>query len=105
MCRRLAEVVATVESVRGIASGREGLVFVLAVTFFLWLTVLFANLVESLTEARGRARSGTRRSARQDVMAPDAIARDVCDPSEYKLRHILSASSVRSEPEPASKVP
>jgi K+-transporting ATPase ATPase B chain len=65
----LGAVVTTVESVRVIATGGEGLVFVLAVTIFLWLTVWFANFAESLAEARGRAQADTLRSARQDVMA------------------------------------
>jgi K+-transporting ATPase ATPase B chain len=72
----LGAVVTTVESVRVIATGGEGLVFVLAVTIFLWLTVWFANFAESLAEARGRAQADTLRSARQDVMASKLASPD-----------------------------
>lgn len=72
----LGAVVTTVESVRVIATGGEGLVFVLVVTVFLWLTVWFANFAESLAEARGRAQADTLRSARQDVMASKLASPD-----------------------------
>lgn len=72
----LGAVVTTVESVRVITTGGEGLVFVLAVTVFLWLTVWFANFAESLAEARGRAQADTLRSARQDVMASKLASAD-----------------------------
>ncbi|MCC7387491.1 MAG: potassium-transporting ATPase subunit KdpB [Phycisphaerales bacterium] len=72
----LGALVTSVESVRVIATGGEGLVFVLAVTIFLWLTVWFANFAESLAEARGRAQADTLRSARQDVMATKLASAD-----------------------------
>jgi K+-transporting ATPase ATPase B chain len=72
----LGAVVTTVESVRAIATGGDGLVFVLTVTIFLWLTVWFANFAESLAEARGRAQADTLRSARQEVMAKRLASAD-----------------------------
>jgi K+-transporting ATPase ATPase B chain len=72
----LGALVTSVETVRLIATGGEGLVFVLSVTIFLWLTVWFANFAESLAEARGRAQADTLRSARQDVNAQKLASAD-----------------------------
>src|SRR5690348_17256094 len=38
--------------------------FVLAVTFWLWFTVLFANFAEAMAEGRGKAQADTLRRAR-----------------------------------------
>ena len=72
----LGAVVTTVESIRVLATGGEAVLFVLAVTIFLWLTVWFANFAESLAEARGRAQADTLRAARQDVTAKKLASPD-----------------------------
>ena len=43
--------------------------FILAVSLWLWLTVLFANFAEAMAEGRGKAQADTLRSARRDVFA------------------------------------
>ncbi|MBL8680322.1 MAG: potassium-transporting ATPase subunit KdpB [Myxococcales bacterium] len=43
--------------------------FILAVSLWLWFTVLFANFAEAMAEGRGRAQADTLRKARQDVPA------------------------------------
>ena len=43
--------------------------FVLAVSLWLWFTVLFANFAEAMAEGRGKAQADTLRKARQDVQA------------------------------------
>jgi K+-transporting ATPase ATPase B chain len=43
--------------------------FVLAVTVWLWFTVLFANFAEAVAEGRGKAQADTLRRARKDVVA------------------------------------
>jgi len=43
--------------------------FILAVSIWLWFTVLFANFAEALAEGRGKAQADTLRKARKDVMA------------------------------------
>jgi potassium-transporting ATPase ATP-binding subunit len=43
--------------------------FILAVTLWLWFTVLFANFAESLAEGRAKAQAATLRGARRDVVA------------------------------------
>ncbi|MBI4815424.1 MAG: potassium-transporting ATPase subunit KdpB [Deltaproteobacteria bacterium] len=43
--------------------------FTLAVSAWLWFTVLFANFAEAVAEGRGKAQAETLRKARKDVMA------------------------------------
>jgi len=43
--------------------------FILAVSVWLWFTVLFANFAEAVAEGRGKAQAETLRRARQDVVA------------------------------------
>jgi K+-transporting ATPase ATPase B chain len=43
--------------------------FSVSITVWLWLTVLFANLAESVAEGRGRAQADTLRKTRTDAMA------------------------------------
>ena len=43
--------------------------FVLAISLWLWFTVLFANFAEVMAEGRGKAQAETLRRARQDVQA------------------------------------
>ncbi|WP_089154418.1 potassium-transporting ATPase subunit KdpB [Micromonospora sp. NBS 11-29] len=44
-------------------------VFAWAITIWLWLTVLFANLAEAVAEGRGKAQADTLRRAKQDTIA------------------------------------
>ncbi|MEU6075738.1 potassium-transporting ATPase subunit KdpB [Micromonospora sp. NPDC047074] len=44
-------------------------VFAWAVTGWLWLTVLFANLAEAVAEGRGKAQAATLRQAKKDTIA------------------------------------
>ncbi|WFE38196.1 potassium-transporting ATPase subunit KdpB [Micromonospora sp. WMMD998] len=44
-------------------------VFAGAITIWLWLTVLFANLAEAVAEGRGKAQADTLRRAKQDTIA------------------------------------
>ena len=43
--------------------------FILAVTLWLWFTVLFANFAEALAEGRSRAQAASMRSAKRDIQA------------------------------------
>ncbi|EEA01993.1 K+-transporting ATPase, B subunit [Burkholderia sp. H160] len=43
--------------------------FILAVSLWLWFTVLFANFAEALAEGRSKAQAASLRSAKKDVMA------------------------------------
>jgi K+-transporting ATPase ATPase B chain len=43
--------------------------FILAITIWLWITVLFANFAEAIAEGRSKAQADALRSAKRDVMA------------------------------------
>jgi potassium-transporting ATPase ATP-binding subunit len=43
--------------------------FILAVTIWLWFTVLFANFAEAVAEGRSKAQAAALRSAKRDIMA------------------------------------
>jgi K+-transporting ATPase ATPase B chain len=48
---------------------RPGLGFEFQITFWLWLTVLFANFAEAMAEGRGKAQADTLRKARTETVA------------------------------------
>jgi potassium-transporting ATPase ATP-binding subunit len=62
-------VLTTLRLVQDIATGGGDLRFELQITFWLWLTVLFANFAEAMAEGRGKAQADTLRRARTDTMA------------------------------------
>src|SRR5476649_1634203 len=41
--------------------------FILAITLWLWFTIIFANFAESMAEGRGKAQAESLRKARQDT--------------------------------------
>jgi K+-transporting ATPase ATPase B chain len=43
--------------------------FILAVSLWLWFTVLFANFAEAMAEGRGKAQADALRKARRDIVA------------------------------------
>src|SRR5215470_5654388 len=43
--------------------------FILAVSLWLWFTVVFANFAEAMAEGRGKAQADTLRRARREVLA------------------------------------
>ncbi len=49
--------------------GEEKTSFILAVTLWLWFTLLFANFAEAVAEGRGKAQARSLKGARRDVMA------------------------------------
>ena len=61
-----------------LATGEEPAGFILAVSLWLWFTVLFANFAEAMAEGRGRAQADALRKARRDILARklSAPARD-----------------------------
>ena len=50
-------------------SGGHDLGFELQITFWLWLTVLFANFAEAMAEGRGKAQADTLRRAKTETVA------------------------------------
>jgi K+-transporting ATPase ATPase B chain len=47
--------------------------FILAITLWLWFTVLFANFAEALAEGRSRAQANAMRSAKRDIVAKKLV--------------------------------
>src|SRR5574337_1555607 len=43
--------------------------FILQISIWLWITVLFANFAESMAEGRGKAQADALRKARKDIQA------------------------------------
>ncbi len=52
------------------------------IAFWLWLTVLFSNFAESLSEGRGKARAASLRRARQSIAAKRLGSADINSPYE-----------------------
>src|SRR5437764_8234625 len=48
---------------------KEPSFFAWAIVFWLWLTVVFANLAEAVAEGRGKAQANTLRKAKTDTVA------------------------------------
>jgi K+-transporting ATPase ATPase B chain len=69
----------------GAGDGRPG--FVLAISIWLWFTVLFANFAEAMAEGRGKAQADTLRKARKDVTAKRLASPD----RDAKVEEIVSA--------------
>jgi K+-transporting ATPase ATPase B chain len=64
--------------------------FILAVSIWLWLTVLFANFAEAMAEGRGKAQADSLRRGRQDVSAKKLL-----DPKDKLKFDVVPASSLR----------
>ncbi|WP_291041831.1 potassium-transporting ATPase subunit KdpB [Herbiconiux sp.] len=63
------------------------LAFTWAIAVWLWLTVLFANLAESVAEGRGKAQAATLRSTRTSTMAARVVGYDASgDPAALTAR-------------------
>ncbi|MGC2038659.1 potassium-transporting ATPase subunit KdpB [Paraburkholderia caledonica] len=64
--------------------------FILAVTLWLWFTVLFANFAEALAEGRSKAQAASLRSVKKDVMA-----KKLNEPHPKSPIRIVTASDLR----------
>jgi K+-transporting ATPase ATPase B chain len=65
----VGSVLTTVRLVLDALASRPGLGFEFQITFWLWLTVLFANFAEAMAEGRGKAQADTLRKARTETVA------------------------------------
>ena len=72
----VGSVLATVQLVAGRLVGRGEFGFELQITFWLWLTVVFANFAEAMAEGRGKAQADTLRRAKTDTMANRLVLGD-----------------------------
>ncbi|WP_109478548.1 potassium-transporting ATPase subunit KdpB [Paraburkholderia sp. C35] len=64
--------------------------FILAVSLWLWFTVLFANFAEALAEGRSKAQAASLRSAKKDV-----IAKKLNEPQPKSPIRVMTASDLR----------
>ena len=64
--------------------------FILAVTVWLWFTLLFANFAEGLAEGRSKAQAASLKSAKKDV-----IAKKLHDPKQADKFTQVSSSTLR----------
>jgi K+-transporting ATPase ATPase B chain len=64
--------------------------YILAVSLWLWFTVLFANFAEAMAEGRGKAQADTLRKARREVNA-----RKLNAPVRNAVQTMVSASGLR----------
>ena len=62
-------VLTTLRLVQDVVTGSGDLRFELQITFWLWLTVLFANFAEAMAEGRGKAQADTLRRAKTETTA------------------------------------
>ena len=65
----IGSVLTTLRLAQDAFAGRSGLGFELQITFWLWLTVLFANFAEAMAEGRGKAQADTLRKAKTETVA------------------------------------
>ncbi|MDQ4215018.1 potassium-transporting ATPase subunit KdpB [Microbacterium capsulatum] len=73
--------------------------FTWSIAIWLWLTVLFANLAESVAEGRGKAQAATLRKTRTSTMARRVIGYDpLADPSaEHAQTEEVSSADLRRD--------
>src|SRR3989454_5399262 len=65
----IGSVLTTLRLIQDAVSGGRDLGFELQITFWLWLTVLFANFAEAMAEGRGKAQAETLRRAKTETTA------------------------------------
>ncbi|MGC2519711.1 MAG: potassium-transporting ATPase subunit KdpB [Burkholderiales bacterium] len=75
----------------GEARSQENAGFILAVTLWLWFTVLFANFAEAVAEGRSRAQAASLRAAKRDVTAKKLSA-----PKRSQNWAIVAGSALRA---------
>jgi K+-transporting ATPase ATPase B chain len=84
----IGSVLTTLSLIQHVISGGGALGFELQITFWLWLTVLFANFAEAMAEGRGKAQADTLRKAKTETVAnrerPDRTCEIVPAPSLRK---------------------
>jgi K+-transporting ATPase ATPase B chain len=64
--------------------------FILAISLWLWFTLLFANFAEAMAEGRGKAQADTLRKARRDVQAKRLV-----EPARDAKQTLVPSSELR----------
>ncbi len=73
-----------------IGQGEAPAGFILAISLWLWFTVLFANFAEAMAEGRGKAQAESLRKARRDI-----VAKKLSEPKYGAKTSDVSAASLR----------
>jgi K+-transporting ATPase ATPase B chain len=71
---------------------RQSAGFILAISLWLWFTVLFANFAEAMAEGRGKAQADTLRRARRDI-----VAKKLSAPKRDAKFSAVTAASLRKD--------
>src|SRR5262245_65342462 len=88
----IGSLVTTIIFVQELASGTGQPSFTGQVAFWLWFTVLFANVAEAMAEGRGKAQAASLRKARRELQAKRLARAD----RNAKIE-IVSASTLRKD--------
>jgi K+-transporting ATPase ATPase B chain len=70
--------------------GEAPATFILAISLWLWFTLLFANFAEAIAEGRGKAQAASLRGARRDV-----VAHRIASPERRDTATLAAASDLR----------
>lgn len=65
----IGSLLTSILAINMLIQSQSGVGFTLAITFWLWFTLLFANFAEALAEGRSKAQAASLKQARQDVQA------------------------------------
>lgn len=91
----LTTIIAGLELLTGVTDGGVSVGFSMAIAVWLWLTVIFANLAESIAEGRGKAQAESLRKTRT---ATSAIRVDGWDErNDPSAEHTTTTEVVSSE--------
>jgi len=81
------------QALGGHGAGRPG--FILAISLWLWFTLLFANFAEAMAEGRGKAQADSLRKSKRDVKARRLLGTDrqgvheVTDAPELRINDLV----------------
>jgi potassium-transporting ATPase ATP-binding subunit len=101
----VGSVLTTLRLLQDAATGQGNLGFEFQITFWLWLTVLFANFAEAMAEGRGKAQANTLRRAKTETVAkrerPDGTLESVPAPSLRKgdIVHVAAGDVIPADGE------
>ena len=70
--------------------GEASPAFILAISLWLWFTVLFANFAEAMAEGRGKAQADTLRKSRKDIEA-----KQLAEPKRDAKQTLVAAAVLR----------
>ena len=79
--------------------------FILAITLWLWFTVLFANFAEAMAEGRGKAQAAALKALQKDRVCQEAAGTRVRPPMEHGYRQPTCARGDWCWSRPATLIP